>query len=184
MLSEVWDGRTFVRVGPDAGSRFTIRSDPHATRWWWRWRRNAPSGLGGPSSAITVVGVPTDLREALDIAERAVDLQAEASRLLRACASDDPKTGRLARDLGEIAAQYYELWRRSESPTIPGEVRRPLYTLLHYHYQILREALALVLAPPTQRIDVVRHKLAAGLGDPALDLGLLRNRLRSTVAAS
>jgi hypothetical protein len=130
-----------------------------------------------------VVGVRTGLREALDVAERAVDLQAEASRLLRACASDDPKTGRLARDVGEIAAQYYELWRRSESPAIPGEVRRPLYTLLHYHYQILREALALVLAPSTQRIDVVRHRLAEGLGDPALDLGLLRNRLRSTVAA-
>jgi hypothetical protein len=112
-----------------------------------------------------------------------VDLQAEASQLLRACASDDPKTGQLARDVGEIAAQYYELWRRSESPAIPGEVGRPLDTLLHYHYQILHEALALVLAPSTQRIDVVRHKLAEGLGDPALDLGLLRNRLRSTVAA-
>jgi hypothetical protein len=176
-------------MGLDVGSGFMVQSDPHAIRWWWRWRRSAPSGLGNPSSAITLVGVPTglpeaSLREALDVAERAVDLQAEANRLLRACANDDPKTGRLARDIGEIAAQYYELWRRSESPTIPGEIRRPLHMLLHYHYQILREALALVLAPPTQRIDAVRHKLAEGLGDPALDLGLLRNRLRSTVAAS
>jgi hypothetical protein len=31
------------------------------------------------------VGVRTGLQEALDIAEHAVDLQAEASRLLRAC---------------------------------------------------------------------------------------------------
>jgi hypothetical protein len=170
-------------MGPDAAAGFMIRSNPHATRWWWRWHRNAPSGLGGPSSTITVVGVRTGLREALDIAERAVDLQAEANRLLRACASDDPKTGQLARDVGEIAARYYELWRRSESSAIPGEVGRPLYMLLHYHYQILREALALVLAQPTQRIDAVRHKLAEGLGDPALDLGLLRNRLRSTVTA-
>jgi hypothetical protein len=175
-------------MGPDAAAGFMIRSNPPATRWWWRWRRSAPSGLGNPSSTITVVGGRTVLREAgqreaLDIAERAVDLQAKANRLLRACATDDPKTGQLARDIGEIAAQYHELWRRSESPTIPGEVRRPLYTLLHYHYQILREALALVLAPRTQRIDVVRHKLAEGLGDPALDLGLLRNRLRSTVIA-
>src|SRR5689334_8333715 len=118
---------------------FMVRSDPHTVRWWWRWRRNAPSGLGGPSLAITVAGVRTGLRVALDVAERAVDLQAEASRLLRACASDDPKTGRLARDVGEIAARYHELWRRSESRAIPEEVRRPLYTLLHYHYQILRE---------------------------------------------
>lgn len=111
-----------------------------------------------------------------------MDLQAEASRLLRACANDDPKTSRLARQVGEIAARYYELWRRSESPAIPGEVQQPLYMLLHHHYQILWEALDLVLAQSTQRIDAVRHKLASGLGDPALELGLLRNRLRSTVA--
>jgi hypothetical protein len=43
-------------------------------------------------------------------------------------------------------------------------------TVLHYHYQIPREALALVLAPPTPRIDMARHTLAEGLDDPALDL--------------
>jgi hypothetical protein len=160
-----------------------VRSDPHTALWWWPWRRSAASRLGPPSPTAAVVGENTGLQEALDIAEHAVNLQTEASRLLRACASDDPKTGRLARDVGEIAARYYELWRRSESPAIPVEIRQPLYTLLHYHYRILREALGLVLAPSSRRIDAVRHKLADGLGDPALDLGLLRNRLRRKIAA-
>jgi hypothetical protein len=77
------------------------------------------------------VAVRTGLQEALDIAERAVDLQAEASRLLRAWASDERGTSRLGRDVGEAAAQYYELWRRSESSAIPVEVRQPLYRLLN-----------------------------------------------------
>lgn len=171
-------------MSADAIAGLMVRSDPRAAPWWWRpWHRGVVSRFGPLASAPVVVGVRTGLQDALDIAEQAVDLQREASRLLRACATDEPKTGRLARDLGEISAQYYELWRRSESPAIPAKVQQALYALPHYHYQILREALGLVVAPPTRRIDEVRHKLASGLGDPALDLGLLRNSLRYTVAA-
>jgi hypothetical protein len=109
------------------------------------------------------VGVRTGLQEASDITQRGVDPQAEASRLLRACASDDRRTSRLARDVGEVAAQYYELCRRSESSAIPVEVRQPLYRLPHCHYLILHEALGPVFAPSTRRLDAVRPKLAGGL---------------------
>jgi hypothetical protein len=160
-----------------------VWSWPVARREWWRrWRAPAEETVP-PSAPTIVVGPPVSLAEALDIAERAVDLQPAANRLLRICADDGPKTGRLGREIGTLAAQFYTIWRRSESGAVPPEVRAVLVPLVRYHYQILNEALDLVIAAPSARLDAVRHTLANGLGDPALDLGLLRNRLRRAVAA-
>lgn len=120
----------------------------------------------------------TSLVRALAVAERAIQLQPAAKRVLAACRGDDPATRSAA--LGADGHRVIDGCRRLREElhglALPGHGAGDQDAILGHHLELVGLALNLTFRPQTPRIQEQRHRLR-GLGHSADDLRALLDRL-------
>jgi hypothetical protein len=115
-----------------------------------------------------------------ELLDRAVALQPETDRVIRACAGPGDPPIEVARAGGALVSQYSVL--HQEVAELPADesiadIHRRAGELIMYHLELLNASLELALpVRPNPDLQAQRRALN-GLGPPAQDLRTLRDRL-------
>ena len=126
------------------------------------------SGAGSACSGF--VGTDQPGGTLVELAWSAVDLQAEAERVMAACQAPGEKPAELARRGRAVVGGYFELREavrsRPESPAADALAR-----LLNYHQQVVEQSLlfAFGVPGPRDRRELARQ-FSPTLGPPAAEL--------------
>ncbi len=124
------------------------------------------------------------LARALELAERAIELQPAAERVLEACRGDDPtaRSAGLGAEGHRVVDGYRRLREELHRLRLPGDDADDLDAILGHHLELVGLALNMTFRPQTPRLVEQRHRLR-GLGRSADDLRALRDRLAAALKA-
>jgi hypothetical protein len=146
-------------------------------RYWPNRRRpHGPTGEWNGSRRSDPDRQRRQLQQALWIIDQAIDLHPDAEAVIRAYREDDPKTGLLAAEGGEVRERYRRLREALDRLELPPWLAGKLASVLDHHLRLVSLALDLSYRRQTERIRMQRHRLQ-GLGPSAADLLDLRVRL-------